>query len=184
MLHPKLAISLRRLYGKLNVMTSKLEITIEHLRESLDYNAQTGIFTWRKNHYRPDLIGKTAGSIQSAGYLSIAIHNAKRLAHRLAWFYVTGSAPKNHIDHINGNKLDNSFANLRQVTRFGNLQNMRKATKANKTGFLGVSAHQGKWRAQITFNGKNIRVSNFNTPEEAHQKYLELKRKHHLTCTI
>ena len=172
------------LYGKLNVMTSKLDITIEHLRESLDYNAQTGIFTWRKNHRRPDLIGKTAGSIHSAGYISIAIHNVKRLAHRLAWFYITGVMPEGHIDHINGNKLDNSFANLRQVTRFGNLQNMRQATKANKVGLLGVSAHQGKWRAQIMVNGKRIRASGFDTPELAHQKYLELKRKHHLTCSI
>ena len=172
------------LYGKLNVMTSKLDITIEHLRESLDYNAQTGIFTWRKNHRRPDLIGKIAGSIHSAGYICIAIHNVKRLAHRLAWFYVTGVMPEGHIDHINGNKLDNSFGNLRQVTRFGNLQNMRQATKANKVGLLGVSAHQGKWRAQIMVNGKRIRASGFDTPELAHQKYLELKRKHHLTCTI
>jgi hypothetical protein len=165
-------------------MTSKLDITIEHLRESLDYNAQTGIFTWRKNHRRPDLIGKTAGSIHSAGYISIAIHNVKRLAHRLAWFHITGAMPEGHIDHINGNKLDNSFANLRQVTRFGNLQNMRQATKANKVGLLGVSAHQGKWRAQIMVNGKRIRASGFDTPELAHQKYLELKREHHLTCTI
>ena len=165
-------------------MTSKLDITIEHLRESLDYNAQTGVFTWRKNHRRPDLIGKTAGSIHSAGYISIAVHNIKRLAHRLAWFYVTGNMPDGHIDHINGNKLDNSFANLRQVTRFGNLQNMRQATKANKVGLLGVSAHQGKWRAQIMANGKRIRASGFDTPELAYQRYLELKRKHHLTCTI
>jgi hypothetical protein len=179
-----LGFSLRGPYGKLNVMTSKLDITIEHLRESLDYNAQTGIFTWRKNHRRPDLIGKTAGSVHSAGYISIAIHNVKRLAHRLAWFYVTGKMPEGHIDHINGNKLDNSFTNLRQVTRFGNLQNMRKATKANKSGFLGVCSHQGKWLVQIMANGERIRESGFNTPEEAHQRYLELKRLHHFTCTI
>jgi len=165
-------------------MTSKLDVTIEHLRESLIYDTQTGIFTWRKNHRRPDLIGTTAGSLHSRGYISIAIHNSKRLAHRLAWFYVTGAMPAGHIDHINGNKLDNSFANLRQVTRFGNLQNMRKATKANKVGLLGVSAHQGKWRAQIMVNGKGIRESGFDTPEQAHQRYLELKRLHHSTCTI
>jgi hypothetical protein len=176
--------ALRRPYGKLIVMTKQSGITIDHLRESLDYDTQTGIFTWRRNHRRPDLIGEIAGSVHSKGYISIAIHNVKRLAHRLAWFYVTGNMPNDHIDHINGNKLDNSFANLRQVTRFGNLQNMRTATKANKVGFLGVSAHQGKWRAQIMVNGKRIRESGFNTPEEAHQRYLELKRKHHLTCTI
>ena len=165
-------------------MTITSDITIQHLRESLAYDVQTGVFTWRKNYRRSDLVGKIAGSTHSAGYISIAMHNVKRLAHRLAWFYVTGNMPEGHIDHINGNKLDNSFANLRQVTRFGNLQNIKKATKANKVGFLGVSAHQGKWRAQIMANGKRIRVSGFDTPEQAHQKYLELKRLHHATCTI
>jgi hypothetical protein len=165
-------------------MTIKSNITIEHLRESLSYDPQTGVFIWRKHNWRPDLVGKVAGSVHSAGYISIAIHNIKRLAHRLAWFYVTGEMPINHIDHINGDKTDNRFSNLRQVTRFGNLQNIRTATKANKIGLLGVSAHQGKWRTQIMANGQRIRVSGFNTPEEAHQKYLELKRKYHTTCSI
>jgi hypothetical protein len=179
-----MAFSFMPLYGKMQVMTTAPKFTIEHLRESFKYDPLTGVFIWAKNHRRPDLIGKVAGSLQSAGYISIAIHNAKRLAHRLAWMYVTGKEPANHIDHINGNKLDNSFANLRQVDRFENLQNMRKATKANKIGFLGVSAHQGKWRVQIMVNGKRIRASGFDTPELAHKKYLELKRLHHATCTI
>lgn len=89
-----------------------------------------------------------------------------------------------HIDHINGNKLDNRFCNLRQVSRFGNLQNMREATKKNKVGLLGVSAHQGKWRAQIMANGVITRKSGFDTPEAAHEAYLELKRQLHDTCSI
>jgi hypothetical protein len=61
---------------------------------------------------------------------------------------------------------------------------MRSATRANKCGYLGVCAHQGKWLVQIMFQGKKIRESGFNTPEEAHQRYIELKRQHHSTCTI
>ena len=165
-------------------MTVNPPCTIEHLRASLHYDADTGIFTWITHKKRPDLIGKPAGSAQSAGYWAIAIHNRKQLAHRLAWAYMTGEWPTQHIDHINGDKRDNRFCNLRQVTRHGNLQNMRKATKANKIGLLGVSAHQGKWRAQIMANGVIMRKSGFETPEAAHEAYLALKRQLHDTCSI
>lgn len=159
-------------------------ITANHIRFILDYFPETGQFVWKNNHRRPDLIGKRAGSPTNAGYWAIAINNQKKLAHRLAWLYVTGEFPNGHIDHKNGNKQDNRFENLREVDRFGNLQNIRKPTKANKSGYLGVSAHQGKWRVQIMVHGVKTRISGFDTPEKAYQKYLELKRQHHSTCTI
>jgi hypothetical protein len=162
----------------------KFMITADHLRSVLQYNPDTGEFVWRRHAHRPDLIGRRAGSSTSAGYWTIAIHNQKRLAHRLAWLYMTGSFPSKHIDHIDGDKQNNCFANLREVDRFGNLQNIRQATKKNKCGFLGVSAHQGKWRVQIMTRGKIIRESGFATPETAHRRYLELKRLHHNTCTV
>ena len=171
-------------YGKSVVMTTQPPCTIEHLRASFIYDTQTGFFTWVTHKRRPDLVGKRAGSAHDMGYWTIAIHNRKQLAHRLVWAYMTGEWPTQHIDHINGDKQDNRFCNLRQVSRHGNLQNMRKATRANKVGLLGVSAHQGKWRAQIMVNGVITRKAGFNTPEEAHEAYLEMKRKFHATCSI
>jgi hypothetical protein len=159
-------------------------ITADHLREVLQYNPETGVFVWLKHHRRPDVVGKRAGSSTSNGYWAIAVGGEKRLAHRLAWLYMTGSFPCHHIDHKDGNGQNNRFDNLREVTRFGNLQNMRRATKANKVGLLGVCAHQGKWLMQIMINGERIRESGFDTPDEAHQRYLQLKRLVHSTCTI
>jgi len=157
-------------------MSTKL-VTTEYLREILSYDPTTGIFMWRKKFNRTFPEGKVAGSKHSAGYISISVFNQKRLAHRLAWLYMTGNWPVEHIDHINGNKQDNRFVNLREVNRFQNLQNITKPTKANKSGFLGVSAHQGKWRMQLMVNRKRIKISGFNTPEEAHQCYVETKSK-------
>jgi hypothetical protein len=188
MLAPIFQFSFYPQYGKLiviikrsNIMT---EITIDYLKEVLSYDANTGLFTWIKRSSRPDLIGKIAGSRHSSGYSSIAIYNKKRLAHRLAWFYMTNEWPINHIDHIDGNRLNNAFTNLRDVTRSENLHNVFKAKKNNKAAILGVSAHQGKWRMQIMVNGVTTRISGFDTPEEAHQAYLGAKRKYHAGCTI
>ena len=119
-------------------------ITADHIRSILDYNPETGDFVWKTHNRRPDLIGKRAGSPTNTGYWAISINNQKRLAHRLAWLYVTGTFPLFHIDHRDGNKQNNKFDNLREVSRFGNLQNMRQPTKANKVGLLGVSAHPRK----------------------------------------
>lgn len=159
-------------------------ITADHIRSVLSYDPDTGVFVWVKHTKRPDLVGKIAGGFANTGYRVIAIRNKKMLAHRLAWLYMTGYWPKEHIDHIDGNRQNNVFANLREVTRSENLQNMRHPTKANKSGFLGVSAHQGKWRVQLMTNGQRIRESGFDTPEKAYERYLELKRLHHATCSI
>jgi hypothetical protein len=165
-------------------MQDDSDITQEYIQRVLKYTPATGVFVWLERKTRQDLIGCFAGSTGTHGYVAITVFNKKRLAHRLAWFYMTGKWPKAHLDHIDGNKSNNCFANLREATRFENLQNIRQATKRNKSQLLGVSAHQGKWRAQIMAHGQRFRVSGFATPEEAHQKYIELKRKLHLTCTI
>lgn len=154
------------------------DITVDYLKKVLSYNPETGIFTWISRTTRADLLGKPAGSHHSSGYILIAIHNKKRLAHRLAWFYMTGVLPTNHIDHIDGNRANNSFKNLRDVSRSKNLHNVAKAKKNSKSKLLGVSAHQGKWRMQIMINRKIIRISGFATPEQAHKAYLDVKSKH------
>ena len=156
-------------------------VTQEQIEQLFEY--QEGVLYWKVVSGRRIKIGDAAGSTDKQGYISTSIKGKAYKIHRLVFLLHYGYLPK-VIDHIDGNKQNNSFTNLREVTRFENLQNMRKATKANKIGLLGVSAHQGKWRTQIMVNGKRIRASGFDTPELAHQKYLELKREHHLTCTI
>ena len=91
---------------------------------------------------------------------------------------MTGFWPVNHIDHIDGNRLNNKFTNLRDVTRSENLHNVHVAKKNNKINFLGVSAHQGKWRMQIMINGVCTRISGFDTPDQAHKAYMQYRKNH------
>jgi hypothetical protein len=162
-------------------------ITVERLRQVLDYNHETGIFTRRIT------LGATAiaGSVTSAatdahGYRRVMVDGRRYPAHRLAWLHFHGVWPADQIDHINGSRSDNRIANLRAVTQLVNIQNQRTARRNNASGFLGVSwvKDRSKWRAQIMVSGAVLKIGHFTTPEAAHAAYIEAKRRLHAGCTI
>lgn len=159
-------------------------ITAERLRQLVHYCPETGIFTHLENNRRKKA-GMTAGSLRKDGYIYIMIGGVRALAHRFAWLYMTGSWPINEIDHIDGNKINNSFSNLRDVDRSVNTQNQNRAKTTNKLGLLGVSElPSGKFKACITLRGKRTYLGVFNNPHDAHQVYLKAKRDLHEGCTI
>lgn len=161
-------------------------LTQDKLKEISHYDPETGKFTWLVAITNRVKVGKTVGSKALTGYLETQIFNKRYLLHRLVWLYVYGKMPDDQIDHINGIRDDNRLCNLREVTGFTNMQNMREPTKRNKQGFLGVSydRFRNKFKAQIRVNEKNICLGRFDTAELAHEAYLSAKRQHHITCTI
>ncbi len=167
---------------------SKSDLTADRLRDVLSYDPATGVFRWRVKISKKVVVGKRTGAtIGSQGYRRIRINNRTYKAARLAWLHMTGQWPTCVIDHINGNRSDDRFDNLRDVPVMGNVQNQRKATIRNKSAKkLGVSWHiLGKcWRARIRANGVEILLGHFKTIEEAHSAYVTAKRKLHSTCTI
>lgn len=48
----------------------------------------------------------------------------------------------------------------------------------NKSGFTGVHPSKTGFNAQLYINGKNKHLGCFNTPEEAHQAYLQAKQEY------
>ena len=148
------------------------------LRELLEYNSNTGIFTWKIKPCKNKSIGTEAGSIGS-GYRIIKVLKRSYQAHRLAWLYSYGEMPSKMIDHINGNPLDNRIVNLREATNYENSQNIYKPQTNNTSGFLGVTLKKNKWRAKITVKGKMLSLGYYTSPEDAHKAYLEAKRKYH-----
>lgn len=83
-----------------------------------------------------------------------------------------------HIDHINGDRLDNRKCNLRVCTQMQNAQNVRVATAKNP--FIGACLHKptGKWQAQIRLWGKITYLGLFDSQQEASNVYKEAARKH------
>lgn len=152
-----------------------MPISAEDLRQLVHYDPDTGVFTWLQSKYQPYRIGKRAGSRMNNGYRRIFIGEKAVTEHRLAWLYMTGSWPERHIDHINGNRADNRFCNLRDVSRSANLHNVQRANKNAGSKYRGVSLANGAWVMQIMVNGKRVRVPGFSTEEDAARCYLAVK---------
>lgn len=144
-------------------------ITIERLKELLDYEPTTGIFRWKvKRVYIP--AGSIAGYLNREGYRVIVVDKVRYQAHRLAWFYFYGRWPEEQVDHINRQKDANEISNLREATNAQNTVN-RAAHRTSRSGFKGVTMHRRRWRAKIKVSGREIHIGRFDSPEEASAAY-------------
>ena len=160
-------------------------LTQERLKQLLHYNPETGVFTRAVRYSARYLAGQPVGAKDSKGYLQTVVDGKTIRLHRLAWFYMHGQWPEGEIDHQDGNKRNNIFSNLRNVSDAGNSQNMRRPYRNNKTGFLGVCLFRnGQYVASITVGGKGRHLGYFESAEAAHHAYLEAKRKFHPTSTL
>ena len=92
-------------------------LTQERLHEVLNYDPDTGIFTWKErpietfktvgagNTWNTRYAGTVAGSKDKDGYIVVRIGGKRYFAHRLAFLYVHGYMPEQEIDHDNQVKM-------------------------------------------------------------------------------
>lgn len=153
-------------------------LTQELVRSLFDYNPETGVFVWRVNRGSNKLKGKQTGYVDpSHGYVKLRVNDKGYYAHHVAWVYVTGHW-QTGIDHINGDRADNRFANLRVATHAQNLANRAHLNSNNTTGFRGVTLHKDRYKAAIMVKGKRIHLGVFNSAIEASNAFAEAARKH------
>lgn len=141
-------------------------LTQENLKEFLRYEPETGLF------YR--LTGKRAGEVAGHthhGYIKITVAPFGGIyAHRLAWLYVTGAMPTAEVDHIDRDRANNAWSNLRLATRSQNQANT-SLRRNNTSGYKGVRILADCFRAKITIQGRIIHLGDFDTLEEAVAAY-------------
>lgn len=160
---------------------------LDELKSMFHYEPSTGVFTNISRRANCVYSDTRAGHVNAQGYRIIKIKQKAYKAHRLAFFYVTGQWPSGQIDHINGQKDDNIFSNLRDVDCFTNAQNWVRGAQNSHSGLIG--AHRGGWKkrrwvSDIQHNGQRTYLGIFNTAREAHEAYLKAKRELHQGCTI
>lgn len=110
-------------------------LLVDRVLELFDINVEAGIF-YRKTSAGSRQVGEVAGAVRPDGYIHLSIDNRHYLAHRILMFMRLGIWPE-CVDHIDGNKQNNSAKNLRPATISLNGRNQRLG-RANKSGVMGV----------------------------------------------
>lgn len=152
------------------------------VQQLLDYDPETGLFTWRPRPramfadnlrrccaWNGKYAGTQAGNLNKLGYLRIAIDDSLFMAHRLAWLLHHGEPVPGVIDHVDRNPRNNSMANLRAATWSQNRAN--SPGNNNALGHKGVSKNYNRFGARIWENGKRVELGRFSTAEEAAEAY-------------
>jgi hypothetical protein len=159
-------------------MMKRTFLTQEELREALDYNPLTGLFVWISPR-KSIRVGAVAGDF-SGRYVRLKFQQKSYPAHCLAWLYMTGRWPKDEIDHIDTNKHNNAWKNLREATRVQNAHNASPMNNKKYSRLKGVTYAKGrrKWMASIRLGGKHSRfIGYFDTEQEAHAAYVAKARE-------
>jgi len=111
----------------------------------------------------------------NTGYRRIRINGSEYGEHRLIWKLVYGNDPDviNHKDH---NRSNNRLDNLEDGTSADNNRHSAAAINALPLGvkqLTGNGKAYDRYMARATVNSNRVYLGTYDTPEQAHQAYLE-----------
>lgn len=145
-------------------------LTQERLKELINYDPETGVFTWLPRDGWWARTNRPAGCIKKGDvdYRVIRVDDILYRANRLAWLYMTGAWPNLQVDHKDRNGQNDAWLNLRLVTNKQNGENL-SLRHDNKSGYRGVMFRKDtkRWSAKIRHNWKVIHLGCFNEKHEA-----------------
>lgn len=127
--------------------------TQSRLHELFHYSPSTGVFRRKVRTSNSTYVGDIAGGLSASGYEQIRVDAVYYRAHRLAWMYIYGEDPGAlDVDHINGDRADNSIWNLQLLPHKQNATRLHMM-KGGTSQFRGVYMSAGKWKANVRANG-------------------------------
>lgn len=161
-------------------------VSPEYLAQCLAYDPDTGVLTWKRRpvkhfpsfhvykKFKQEMVGEAAGT-PTHGYLRFGLtidgRHISLYAHRAAWCLMTGAWPEETVDHRDGDRSNNRWANLRNATRQQNLRNTPVRSHC-KSGIKGVYATKvGTFGARITVDKKRTHLGTFATADEAQKAF-------------
>lgn len=147
-----------------------MNLSFSEVTARLSYCPDSGEFRWKTARVGAR-VGTVAGTIGN-GYRQVVLRGRTYGAHRIAWLLMTGVWPSEQVDHINRDRSDNRWNNLRIASNAQNAHNSGRRSD-NTSGFKGVG-WDGKrqlWRADIKLPGVRKHLGMFRDPAEAHMAY-------------
>jgi hypothetical protein len=121
-------------------------------------------------------VNKISSAIGRDGYRVIHVTVPNRVGrllkvHHVVWFFEYGRWPKSQLDHIDGNKVNNHYSNLRECSGRENTQFFK--FKGGVSKFMGVDFHKTakKFRARIRDENKHRSLGLFTCEIEAARAY-------------
>lgn len=115
------------------------------------FEYRNGALFWKVSRRGPVKLGDEVKSVDGKGYIRVMLDGKFYLAHRVIYEIHNGCIPDGmQIDHIDGNRRNNSIENLRASTSSLNQRNKSKQ-RNNKSGVTGVFLKKstGKWVAKL-----------------------------------
>jgi len=171
--------------------TKESLLSPELVRQLIHYDPATGEFTWK---VRDEVTGadrtfnkrfsgrKALINVGANGYRVGAIKCVCVYAHRVAWAWVNGVWPVGEIDHVDGDRTNNAFSNLRQVTRSENAKNLghrkNKPSGLPKGVFKNPKQGPSPFKAQIVVRKKAIFLGLFRDADSASEAYRAAAKKY------
>ena len=152
------------------MITERNAVTQDRLKFLFRYEENTGNFIRLIKTAKRSKIGEIAGTQHNKGYWIIMVDGVIYLAHRLAWLYMTGQWPDDQVDHIDMDRKNNKWSNLREATQTDN-QGNKRVRLDSKNKLKGVFKSGSKFWSSIRHSGKTTYLGTFDCPAAAHFAY-------------
>lgn len=152
---------------------------LQWIDEAWTLNSE-GVLVWKRDGNTRNI---KAGDpiycgLQSNGYMLCRTSTTPRRtlkAHHLVWYFTTGRWADKEIDHIDGNRANNEFSNLRLVTRSQNRFN----SYSSRGHMKGIFERNGKFIAKIGFKGQRIYLGQYSSADLAAAAYQQAAQDLH-----
>lgn len=122
-------------------------------------------------------------TITTHGYVSLVKYEGRdtsgkyKYSRKYLHRAILNASSDKQVDHIDGNKLNNSKSNLRLCTNSENSRNTRP--KRGKYKGVYFDKKRGQWVAQITVDRKCTSLGSYLSPEDAALAYNEAAKSLH-----
>lgn len=137
----------------------------EYIKNQLEYSC--GQLYWKNSYFKSKIGQPVADITDSNGYKLVKVKGKLLKQHRVVWFLHKGVWPEGWLDHIDRDKSNNDFENLREVSFSQSNANRSKSKNEKASVYKGVSKYRNSWKATC----QGLYLGTFKTEREAALAY-------------